>query len=169
MNTKTCSKCKAVKPASAFRVDPGNTSGLQSQCRECQADHPNAAKTRPYTAARAARTRARGRALARLAEHHAAEYEALYREELAAATAEAEALAKVAEQKAPGTGHDHGGGPVVPLLKRGVRRQGQTVVDRLRDDVGRCAVCIDAHDRGHVCPACGEKPTASWLKIGARR
>lgn len=38
MNTKTCSKCRAIKPCTAFGVQMSHKDGLKSRCRLCRSE-----------------------------------------------------------------------------------------------------------------------------------
>lgn len=155
---KACSKCKDVKLAAAFYRDPRNTKlGLSSQCRDCMAAAPY---QKVYDDSKAVRSRAWARAQAQLRKQYKAEFEAMYQAELVKARAE---LADIKAAAPPTPKADKHGHPTVPrptpLLKPGTRNQGESVLDRIREDVGRCPQCINSHDRGHTCPACGAAPT----------
>lgn len=156
--TKTCSKCKVEKPAAKFYRDPRNTkTTLSSQCKECMAASPSQAKG--YDDSRAVRSRARARAQAKLRKTYPAEFEAMYQAELVLARAELDDI-KAAAPKPKVDDHGHQvKAPPTPLLKPGTRNQGESVLDRIRQDVGTCPTCITSHDRGHTCPACGTAPT----------
>lgn len=164
--TKRCSKCRTPKPLSGFHVDRRRSDGLCLQCKECMREAPSQ-RYRPYTPSRAVRTRARQRALRRLAELHPRDFAGLMAEEIEKARAELEPLKAAADATGKGTSHTQRHDPVrrrkpvgeiAALLKGGPRPAGQSPVERLRDDVGRCPLCIDSHDRGHICPACGAAP-----------
>lgn len=45
------------------------------------------------------------------------------------------------------------GGDEDVILKPGPKRRGEGILDRI--DVARCTACHTHHDRGHVCPRCG--------------
>jgi hypothetical protein len=162
---KRCSKCRTTKPVSAFHVDRRRPDGLCSQCKECMRQAPSQRNV-PYTPSRAVRTRARQRAMRRLTELHPRDYERIYAEEVDKARDELGVIKAVADETGKGASHTARHDPVqrrkpvetVPLLRGGPLPAGQTITDRLRDDVGRCPLCIDSHDRGHTCPACGSQP-----------
>lgn len=148
---KTCTRCRAAKPPAEFGVDVARADGRRYWCLVCDREYSRT-RTRPRTTDRMLRSRAVNRAMARLRDLHRDEYERLLAEELDAARAEA---AKHAET-APKPDDEHCA-PPVPLLRPGPAAIGETG-PRLREDVGTCPLCVNRHDRGHVCPACGARP-----------
>jgi Zn finger protein HypA/HybF involved in hydrogenase expression len=135
---KLCVKCNTRKPIS--EMHRGRT------CKKCDNKRP-----RSVTLDRVSGQRARSRAHARLADAHPEEYQRFLAEELANAKAEAASL---------GYSEPHAALHVaVPVqLKSGPRMLGEAATDRIREDVGKCLLCINRHDRDHVCPACGSRP-----------
>lgn len=119
------------------------------------------------------RVRARNRAVARLIDAHPDEFADLFAEEKARAEVEADELEAAADR-------DKSPSPVMPRpdvrtsgatasptsprkpirLLTGPRPAGQRAVDRIRDDVARCARCQTFHDQGHRCAECGSAPKA---------
>ena len=142
-DTKLCRECHTRKPKSAFHK------GLV--CKQCDNSRP-----RNNTISKAANHRARTRAYGRLAKMFPVEFKALMAEELAKAKTEARQLGTVAVAHDDEPAHE-----VVVQLKPGPRMVGETALDRVREDVGRCPICINRHDKGHVCPACGSRPQVS--------
>lgn len=145
---KRCTGCEVVKPLREYGSNPASPDGKYSRCLQCERVKD---RRRGRTPGRAVNTRAVNRALARLRDRHRTEYEAILAEELKAARTEAATIAATT----PPSPDPHQG---VARLLPGPRPATQTVLDRIREDVGACPTCIASHDTGHTCPTCGATP-----------
>jgi len=142
---KRCGGCGKRLPVTEFWTDKTAPDGLYAACRDCCRSRT---QRRVNSPSKVIYTRSYNRALRTLAERHREEFDFILSEELAAGTVEATAVLAAAPEAAPD-------GRRVVLLQAGRRRKGQTAGERVREDVGRCPMCIGSHDHGHRCPACG--------------
>lgn len=136
---KRCAgKCRQVKPLREFYLNPKTVSGKRStqpSCRQCRVKDQEAKRTRSVE--RVAYKRARARAVAIVAERHAAEVDAVAKELLPLCIEEAKRL-----------------GPETKL-KPGRKMSWESVADRIAE---LCQDCGKSHRHGHECGVCGSKP-----------
>lgn len=144
---KQCNGCREVKALGEFGSNPASPDGKYTRCLACERSKD---AKRAGSLERTTRTRATNRALYRLRDLHRPEFEQLLADEWRKATDEAQRLAAAAKDTDPHR--------ATPRLMPGPRPAEQTVADRIREDVGTCELCIDRHDEGHICPACGAMP-----------
>jgi hypothetical protein len=149
--TKVCTGCHVEKPITEFYRHNDRGTKVCPRCRDCDNARP-----RTRSANRVLRVRARHRAVAALVERHAAEFRELLEYYVKIVDQEARQLAVAAADTFETNGHGHT--PSMPRIKRGPRRKGQELVERL--DVARCPQCVGYHDRGHRCAECGAEPQA---------
>jgi hypothetical protein len=131
---KRCRKCDQTKPITEFYPHAGYADGLDNRCRGCLNSTPKSEELKLSTRLR---SRAHNRAMAKLKELHPDEYTRLVADALVEVRRESEMLGSTAR------------------LKTGPARQGESVLDRIRE---LCADCGTSHETGHACPYCGATP-----------
>lgn len=146
VETRICSACVTEKPLTDYYRQSTGVGGYMSQCTACN-------NSRPPTATRLVRNRARGRAFQLLADRHPEEFAQLLEEETVKAAREHEEIQRAAAAKGA---HDAN----VARIKPGPKRKSvpgkvieQNSLERL--DVARCPHCQTHHDADHQCPGCG--------------